>query len=90
MLIESLSRYRSKECTILAGHVVTKYMPIYPRDIPEGTQRQNDVASTSMRRDHVASPLMRRHPDAVCPLGLFVQMVVSIGKGAFNIHAQNT
>ena len=89
MLIESLSRYRSKECTILAGHVVTKYMPIYPRDIPVGTRRQNDVASTSMRRSHVASP-MRRHPDAVCPLGLFVQMVISIGKEAFNIHAQNT
>ena len=37
--------------------------------IPAGTQHQNDVVSTSMRRDHVASTLIRRHFNVVCPLG---------------------
>ena len=37
--------------------------------IPAGTQHQNDVISTSMRRDHVASTLIRRHFNVVCPLG---------------------
>ena len=36
---------------------------------PAGTQHQNDVVSTSMRRDHVASTLIRRHFNIVCPLG---------------------
>ena len=36
---------------------------------PAGTQHQNDVVSTSMRRDHVASTLIRRHFNVVCPLG---------------------
>ena len=36
---------------------------------PAGTQRQSDVVSTSMRRDHVASTLIRRHFNVVCPLG---------------------
>ena len=40
-----------------------------PRTIPAGTQHQNDVVSTSMRRDHVASTLIRRHFNVVCPLG---------------------
>ena len=38
---------------------------------PAGTQHQNDVLSTSMRRDHVASTLIRRHFNVVCPLGLY-------------------
>ena len=33
---------------------------------PAGTQHQNDVVSTSMRRDHVASTLIRRHFNFVC------------------------
>ena len=37
---------------------------------PVGTQRKNDVVSTSMRRDHVASTLIRRHFDVVCLLGI--------------------
>ena len=36
--------------------------------IPAGTQHQNDVVSTSMRRDHVASTLIRRHFNVVCLL----------------------
>ena len=36
---------------------------------PAGTQHQNDVVSTSMRRDHVASTLIRRHFNVVCLLG---------------------
>ena len=36
---------------------------------PAGTQHQNDVVSTSMRRDHVASTLIRRHFNVVCPRG---------------------
>ena len=39
-----------------------------PRN-PAGTQHQNDVVSTSMRRDHVASTLIRRHFNVVCLLG---------------------
>ena len=39
---------------------------------PAGTQHQNDVVPTSMRRDHVASTLKRRHFNVVCPLGLLV------------------
>ena len=30
---------------------------------------QNDIVSTSMRRDHVASTLIRRHFNIVCLLG---------------------
>ena len=37
--------------------------------IPAGKQHQNDVVSTSMRRDHVASTLIRRHYNVMCPLG---------------------
>ena len=36
---------------------------------PAGTQYQNDVVSSSMRRDHVASTSIRRHFNVVCPLG---------------------
>ena len=39
-------------------------------EVPAGTQHQNDVVSTSMRRDHVASTLIRRHINVVCPLGV--------------------
>ena len=39
------------------------------RPLPAGTQRENDVVSTSMRRDHVASTLIRRHFDVVFLLG---------------------
>ena len=35
-----------------------------------GTQHQNDVVSTSMRRDHVASTLIRHHFNVVCLLGV--------------------
>ena len=36
---------------------------------PVGIWCQNDVVSTSMRRDHVASTLIRRHFHTICPLG---------------------
>ena len=36
---------------------------------PAGTQYQNDVVSTSTRRDDVASTLIRRHFNVVCSLG---------------------
>ena len=38
--------------------------------IPVGIWCQNDVVSTSMRRDHVASMLIRRHFYVMCLLGL--------------------
>ena len=44
---------------------------------PAGTQHQNDVASTSMRRDHVASTLIRRHFNVMCPLGMYFQTCAS-------------
>ena len=34
-----------------------------------GVWCQNDVVSTSMRRNYVASPLRRRHFHVICPLG---------------------
>ena len=36
---------------------------------PAGIWCQNEVVSTSMRRDHVASTLTRRHFYVMCPLG---------------------
>ena len=48
---------------------------------PAGTQHQNDVVSTSMRRDHVASTLIRRHFNVVCLLGV-IQII-------FYIHFHN-
>ena len=36
---------------------------------PAGIWCQNDVVSTSMRRNHVASTLIRRHFRTKCPLG---------------------
>ena len=39
---------------------------------PAGTQHQNDVVSTSMRRDHVASSLIRRQFNVVCQLGSMI------------------
>ena len=36
---------------------------------PAGICCQNDVVSTSMRRNHVASTLIRRHFRTKCPLG---------------------
>ena len=44
------------------------WLPI--ASLPAGTQYQNDIVSTSMRRDHVASTLIRRHFNVVCSLGL--------------------
>ena len=42
---------------------------VYLKDSPVGSWCQNDVVSTSMRRDHVASTLIRRHFHTKCPLG---------------------
>ena len=39
------------------------------RIYPVGIWCQNDVVSTSMRRDHVASTLIPRHFHTKCPLG---------------------
>ena len=42
-----------------------------PINLPAGIWCENDVVSTSMRRDYVASTLIRRHFDTKCPLGSF-------------------
>ena len=39
---------------------------------PAGIWCQNDVVSTSMRRDHVASTLTQRHFYAMCPLSSYL------------------
>ena len=44
--------------------------PVVAEYIPVGIWCQNDVVSTSMRRDHVASTLIRRHFNTKCPLGI--------------------
>ena len=38
---------------------------------------QNDVVSTSMRRNHVASTLIRRHFYVMCPLGWYADGVAA-------------
>ena len=38
---------------------------------PAGIWCQNDVVSTSVRRNHVASTLIRRHFRIKCPLGIY-------------------
>ena len=43
--------------------------PTGTRNNPAGIWCQNDVVSTSMRRNHVASTLIRRHFRTKCPLG---------------------
>ena len=43
------------------------------RTIPAGIWCQNDVVSTSMRRNHVASTLLRRHFRTKCPLGCLIR-----------------
>ena len=45
---------------------------------PAGTQHQNDVVSTSMRRDHVTSTFIRRHFNVVCPLGRVRHLLVTL------------
>ena len=52
---------------LLDAHV-TRYVYVADRMLLR-PQRQNDVVSTSMRRDHVASTLIRRNFDVVCLLG---------------------
>ena len=47
---------------------------------PAGTQQQNDVVSTSMRRDYVASTLIQRHFNVVCPLGPTLRNNTHFGK----------
>ena len=47
----------------------------YMYHIRAGTQHQNDVVSTSMRRDHVASTLIRRHFNVVCLLGILLSYI---------------
>ena len=39
------------------------------KNCPAGIWCQNDVVSTSMRRQHVASTFVRRHFYVMCPLG---------------------
>ena len=48
-----------------------------------GTQHQNDVVSTSMRRDHVASTLIRRHFNVVCPLGGDIRIFFLLHKNIY-------
>ena len=42
---------------------------------PAGIWGQNDVVSTSMRRNHVASTLTRRHFRTKCPLGSYIPVL---------------
>ena len=46
--------------------------------LPADTQHQNDVISTSMRRDHVTSTLIQRHFNVVC---LLAELTVSLDAG---------
>ena len=46
-----------------------KLVKMHAHNHPVGIWCQNDVVSTSMRRNHVASTLIRRHFCTKCPLG---------------------
>ena len=41
---------------------------------------ENNVVSTSMRRDHVASTLIQRHFGTKCPLGSFLQRYLEMAR----------
>ena len=47
---------------------------------PVGIWCQNDVISTSMRRNHVASTLIRRHLYVMCPLGSISSLIIDLEK----------
>ena len=62
---------------------------------PVGIWCQNDVVSTSMRRDHVASTLIRRHFNTKYPLGTvngshtFGTMKICSRQGDFELMSVN-
>ena len=69
-------------CTMILHHYITVreniqsnrvchecFRGMSQRIFPAGIWCQNDVVSTSMRRNHVASTLIRRHFRTKCPLG---------------------
>ena len=62
---KSLKQRRKEPTSDVINHV----RMVENSNLPAGIQHQNDVVSTSMRRDHVASTLIRRHFNVVCPLG---------------------
>ena len=55
--------------TVLTAHNTTESSICYFDLHPAGIWCENDVGSTSMRRDDVASTLIRRHFGTKCPLG---------------------
>ena len=63
------------------------HSPYFTAEIPStvtcNTQHQNDVVSTSMRRDHVASTFIRRHFNVVCPLGIVSRLFGKMGDMLF-------
>ena len=53
------------------------YTALYlERHVPAGISCQNDVVSTSMRRDHVASTSTQRHFATKYPLGWVLRIAV--------------
>ena len=51
-----------------------------------GTQRENDVVLTSMRRDDVAATLIQRHFGTKCPLGSFWHTI----KHRMELHSRSS
>ena len=58
----------SGDCDTLI-HCTYQCSFVYISRFPAGIWCENDVGSTSMRRDDVASTLIRRHFGTKCPLG---------------------
>ena len=72
----SVFRANSETADCISRLVNENLQIITCRGYPAGTQYQNDVVSTSMRRDHVASTLIRRHFNVVCLLGNVVGSLI--------------
>ena len=53
-------------------HFVLNSHPIRSTYVPVDIWCENDVVSTSMRRDHVASTLIQRNSGTKRPLGLYI------------------
>ena len=57
---------------------------------PVGIWCQNDVVSTSMRRNHVASTLIRRHFRTKCPLGSILSSLQGIDPTVVLLNKSNS
>ena len=91
MFLETLRGIYTNHAIVIIGTctLILKKVGLFPA----GTQHQNDVVSTSMRRDHVASTLIRRHFNVVCLLCWVVKRIkvltALVGRLSLNVGREN-